>query len=370
MAKMFGILNLESPFVHVEGIEDSRPVSAASFLGRYRILDFMLSNMTNSHISNIELYVKDRPRSTVEHVSGTNYNINTKRGAIHILGGEEYYTNKLYNTDIANFRSNMRYIFESKEKYVVIAPSYMIYTQDYREMLNYHIEHNADITMLYQSTSHAKEEFAMCDCLEIGEGKRVLSMRKNRAKHKNRDISLDTYIMSRDLFIQLIQEATNTSSLYWLRDIILDKLSELNVVAYQHHGYASCINSLKSYFDANLKMIDSNNLKSITREDWPIFTRFNDDCPTMYLEDADVQNSIIGNGSIIDGTVIDCVIGRNVKINKGVVLKNCVVLPSSLIEENIEIENAVIDRFVTISKVKSLKGEFDRPIYVKRGDHI
>ncbi len=370
MDKMFGIINMETPIVHVKGIEDSRPVSAASFLGRYRILDFMLSNMTNSQINNIELYVKDRPRSTVEHVSGTNYNINTKRGSIHILGGEKSYSNELYNTDIANFITNMRYIYESNEPYVVIAPSYMIFTQDFNEMLSYHIKHESDITILYQSVNNAKEEFMMCDTLEIGEGKRVNAMDKNRGKYKNRDISLNTYIMSRELFIKLIKQAYNTSSLYWLNDIIADNINELNVLAYQHHGFASCINTLKSYFNASLKMIESGYLKSMTNENWPIFTRFNDDCPTMYLEEADVQNSIVANGCTIEGTVIDSVIGRNVTIKKGAVLKNCVILPSSLIGEDAHLENTIVDRFVTVTKVKNLKGTPDSPLYVKRGDSI
>lgn len=370
MDKMLGILNIESPIVKVDGIGDFRPVSAASFLGRYRILDFMLSNMTNSKINNIELYVKDRPRSTVEHVTRSSYNMNTKHGSIYILGGEKHYSNEIYNTDIANFEANMRCIEESNEPYVLIAPSYWIYTQDFYKMLKYHVESKNDITVLYKNVNTAKDEFIMCDTLDIDDNNRVVNIEKNRGRYKNRNISLEAYIMSRELFFKLIEDARKTSALYWLNDIIADEIGDLKVGVYQHHGFVTCINSLKAYFQANLLILKDNNLQSLTADSWPIYTKFNDDCPTMYSEETDIQNSIVANGSHIEGKVLNSIIGRNVRIKKGAVLKNCVVLPNAYIGENAVLENAIVDRYASVVKVKKLKGNIDNPVYVKRGDRV
>ena len=101
MAKALGIINIEPYYVRVEGIEDHRPISASSILGRYRVIDFMLSNFTNSGINNIDIQVKNRPRSTIQHVTHTNYNINTKKGNMRVLYGEKTVANEIYNTDIS-----------------------------------------------------------------------------------------------------------------------------------------------------------------------------------------------------------------------------------------------------------------------------
>ena len=366
--KMLGIVNLEPANVHVEGIDDYRPVSATSFLGRYRILDFMISNMTNSHIDDIQIYIKNRPRSTIEHILGTNYNVNSKKGRFSILYGEIQGNNELYNTDIANFKANIEYIEQSTADYVVIAPSHFVYIEDFNEMLAYHEKMGADVTIMYQSVSTAKEDFAMCDILEFSEGKRVAAMSKNTGKFKNRDISLECYIMSRNLFIELIQKANATSSLFWLSDVVSDSLGDLKVVGYPHKGYVTCINSLKTYYKANLELRDR--LDDLVTEGWPIYTKTNDTQPTLYRECARVSGSLIGNGCEIEGTVIDSVIGRNVVIKAGAVVKNAVIMPSVLINKNAKIENAVIDKYAMITHIKELKGTEDEPIYVKRRDRI
>ena len=370
MDKLLGIVNLESASVHVEGIDDYRPASAASFLGRYRVLDFMISNMTNSKVNNIELYIKNRPRSTIDHVTNTNYNINTKKGRIRILHGERPINNELYNTDIANFMDNMEFIEKSACPYVVIAPSHFVYVQDFNEMLQYHIDSSSDITVLYQSVSDAKDNFAMCDTLEMGDGKRITAMDVNRGKYKNRDISLECYIMSRTLFMELVEKASVTSSLFWLSDVVADCIKDLKVTGYQHKGYAACINSLKAYYDSNLELRNQALLKTVINDKWPIHTKANDTCPTLYKEGACVSGSLVGNGCEIEGTVIDSVIGRNVVVKKGVVIKNSVILPSSLINKNAVIENTVVDRYAIVTHIKEIKGTKENPLYVKRRDRI
>lgn len=365
---MLGIVNLEPANVHVEGIDDYRPISATSFLGRYRVLDFMISNMTNSHIDEIEIYIKNRPRSTIEHILGTNYNVNSKKGKFSILYGEIQGNNELYNTDIANFKANIEYIEQSSANYVVIAPSHFVYIQDFNEMLAYHEKMGGDITVMYQSVNNAKEAFAQCDLLELGADKRIVAMSKNNGKYKNRDVSLECYIMSRNLFIELIQKATMTSSLFWLSDVVADSLSDLKVVGFPHRGYISCINSLKAFYDANLELMDR--LNDLVSDNWPIYTKTNDTQPTLYKEGAKVSGSLIGNGCEIEGTVINSVIGRNVVIKSGVVVENSVIMPSTLVNKGVHIQNAVIDKYAIISHIKELKGTSDEPIYVKRRDRI
>ncbi len=370
MVKALGIINIEPYYVKVEGVEEHRPISASSILGRYRVIDFILSNMTNSGIYNIDVQVKNRPRSTVQHIHGTNYNINTKKGNIRILYGEKPVVNEIYNTDIMALSSNMEFFEESSAPYVVMAPSHFIYVQDFRKMLEHHIKSGDDITVLYQNVSNANESFLMCDTLEINKNKRVVKMDKNRGKHKHEKISLETYIMSKDVFKRLVDSAKVVSSLYYFSDILADSLKTMKIGTYCHNGFAACLSTLKAYYKASMDIKRERELHKMINDDWPIYTATNDTCPTLYVQGSKINNSIVGNGCIIEGSVSNCVIGRNVVIKKGAVVKDCVIMPDSLINKNVKMEKCVVDRLAIITHIKELKGTNEEPLYIGRGDRI
>lgn len=371
MCDALGIINFEDASVDIAGMMDYRPVSAFSFLGRYRIIDFVLSNMTNSGISQIEVFVKEKPRSIIEHLgNGRQYNINSKRGRLSILYGEERIMSNIYNHDIANFMDNLQYIEEVNKPYVVVAPSYMIYQIDFNEVMKYHNEKEADITVVYKSTDDAKEEFIGCDTLSMDKDKRIVGFEKNRGKYKTRNISLEAYVMTKKLFIELVQKAANTSSLYWFKDILADSTEDLKIVGYSHKSYVACVNSLRSYFKANMELRQYNMAMELFHEDWPIHTRTTDSAPSQYMPEAKVRGCTIANGCHIEGTIENCVIGRNVIIKKGAVVKNCVILPGAYIGEGAKLERVIVDKAAIVNHVKKLVGTEDSPIYVKRRDRI
>ena len=154
--------------------------------------------MSNSGIDQIQVYIRRKPRSLAEHLgTGRHYNINSKRGRLHILFAETGVEHDIYNNDIAAFRENLECIRSATCPYVVIAPSYMIYAQDFNELLQTHIDSGADITLLYHSTDDAKEHFLNCNTVNLNKQKGVLSLEMNRGTAKNRQIFMDTYVMSR-----------------------------------------------------------------------------------------------------------------------------------------------------------------------------
>ena len=370
MSKVLGILNFEPSYVNVTGLEDFRPISATSIFGRYRVIDFMLSNFTNSGIDNIKVHIKNRPRSIVEHISRTSYNINSKKGKIHLLHGENEFNNEFYNNDLLAFETYMEFVDVENPSYVVIAPSHFIFNQDFSELVDYHIKSKNDITMLYQSVSDSNQNYLMCDVLSLDENKRVIEFHKNRGKYKTGNISLETYVMDIVTFKQLVQEGRATSSLYSFAEIVADCVRAMKIGAYQHHGYCSCISTLKAYYEANMTIRNQKELVRLINDDWPIYTMTNDSCPTLYKEGGKVENSIVANGCIIEGTVINSVIGRNVVIKKGAIIKNSVILPDTLIDKNVVLDHAVVDRLAIVTHIKDLKGTKDQPLYIARGDRI
>ncbi|HIQ98675.1 MAG TPA: glucose-1-phosphate adenylyltransferase subunit GlgD [Candidatus Scybalocola faecavium] len=374
MSKAFGIVNFSGNHIWVKGLQTYRPIGAFSFMGRYRIIDFPISNMSNSDIDHIQVYIRRKPRSLTEHLgTGRHYNINSKRGKLRILYSEDGMDNEnIYNTDIGAFRENIDIIEKEPYPYVVIAPSYMIYAIDFNALLQSHITSEADITLLYQSVDNANEAYLNCNTLNLNRQKGVLSIEQNRGTAKSRNIFMDTYIMKKDLFMELIEKAHKTSSMYTLADIVsaVCATEDYDVRGISHRGYFAAITDFKSYYQANIDLIDFKTARSLFDEDWPIYTRTNDSCPTQYFETADVKNSVVSNGCNMEGYVENSVVGRGCIIQKGAVVKNSVLLPGTLIGENVHVENFVVDKGAKIIHANELVAEADNPGYVKRQDTL
>ena len=371
MARAFGIVTSSGTHIKVEGLQQYRPIGAFSFLGRYRVIDFPISNMSNSGIDRIQVYVKRKPRSLVEHLgTGRHYNINSKRGKLQLMFSQNSSENDVYNTDISAFAENIEFIERMREPYVIIAPSYMVYAANYSELLQAHIDSDADITLLYHSVDNAREAFLNCDILNLNKQKGVESIEKNRGSAQKRNIFMDTYIMKKELFIELIKKGKKISSMYTLPQIVAASLGELDVRGVAHRGYFASVTDFNSYYNANISLIDIKTAEGLFNPDWPIYTKTNDSCPTQYFNTADVKNSVISNGCQIEGTVENSVIGRGCVIKKGAVVRNSVVLAEVTVGEGVHVENEVVDKWARLVHEKEIVSPADQPGYIRRGDTL
>ena len=371
MSKAFGIVNFSGRNIWVEGLQPYRPIGAFSFLGRYRVIDFPVSNMSNSGIDHIQVYIRRKPRSLVEHLgTGRHYNINSKRGKLQVLFSETGLNNDIYNNDISAFLANMEDIEKEPYPYVIVAPSYMIYSMNFDSLLQPHLQSEADITLLYHSVDNAKEAFLNCNTLNLNRQKGVLSIEENHGNAKNKHIFMDTYVMKKELFIELIHKAKSLSSMYTLAEVVSSECSELDIRGVSHRGFFAAISDFKSYYDANMSLIDFKNATTLFSDDWPIYTRTNDSCPTQYFENADVKMSVVSNGCLIEGTVENSVIGRGCVIKEGAVVKNSVILPNVVIGKGVHVENQVVDRDAKLIRVKEIVSAPEKPGYIKKRDTL
>lgn len=367
MAKAFGIVT-SSPEHKVNGMQDYRPIGAFSFLGRYRVVDFPISNFSNSGIINLQVYISLKPRSIVSHIgTGRHYNINSKRGKIQLLFPAEKRVNPIYNTNISQFMDNIDYIRKQPYEYVVIAPSCMVFKANFDEFLQNHVASGADISMMYHKVHHAKSDYSTCNFLDI-DGDKVTAIALNHGDEDVKDISMETYVMKKDLLIDLIYAGKEISSMYNLANVINAKLSDLDVRAVEHTGYFCPITSLASYFDANMQLLNPKKAAELFTPDWPIYTRTSDSCPTQFFDEAEVKNSLVSNGCEIHGIVTNSVIGRGVTIAPGTVVNNCIIMAHSTIGENVHIENQIVDKEASITHENEIIGSAEVPGYIVHSD--
>lgn len=215
MARALGIISFSENHIWVEGMETYRSIPAFSFLGRYRVIDFPISNMSNSGIDRIQVYIRRKPCSLVEHIGrGRHYNINSKSGYLQMVFADSQENKDYYNTDIKAYAENLDRMVKASNTHVVIAPGYMVYTQDFDELLKVHEESGADVTLLYHKVDNAKEAFLSCDCLNLNKQKGVESIQRNNGTTKTRNIFMDTYVMKKEIFLDLVAAAQKASSMY------------------------------------------------------------------------------------------------------------------------------------------------------------
>lgn len=363
MKNCLGIINLDENKRKMDELVRHRTLAAVPLAARYRIVDFVLSNMSNSGIEDIGIFTENKSRSLVEHLTnGRPWDLHRKNEGLRVFN---FGDNEPNVDDIHNFVDNIKYIENSRKDYVIISPSYMICNINYREVMKYHMESGNDITIVYKNVDNANKSFIKCETVNINEENRVISIGENIGIEENANISMEMYIMKTDLFIEIIHECLKTGRYRKFKKYVENNLDKLVVGVYEFKGYLSCINSIKSYFDTNLELLNQSKYKELFHSDNPIATKSKDEPPTQYTKNSLVTNSIIGNGSYIEGEVKNCIIGRRVIIQKGAKLENCIILDNSVIGTNVMMSNVIADKNSLIPGNRVVRGTEYNPVTIQ-----
>ena len=373
--KCMGLINLDNmqnPSVNT--LSEHRPVATIPMAGRYRLIDFTLSNMVNSGITNVGIYSRQAYRSLNDHLgSGKDWDLSRKKGGLYVLSPEN--TKNINNYahrkgDIYTILANIDYIEKSPEEYIIVAAPYMISAIDYSDLLKYHKESNNDITVVYKRVDNANKDFSNCNTLNIDKDNRVKNVGNNLKAFPSANIYMDTFIMKRTDFIECIYSIASMGTYSHIEDYIINQLNNIQVGAYKYDSYLKCINSLKSYYEASKEFLTEEVSKVMFKSDRKIFTKDKSQAPTIYKDNAEVRNSFIATGCQIDGLVEDSTLFRKVEIEKGAQIKDCVIMQSCKIGENAILENVILDKGVTITAGKVLKGDKDYPMVIEKGETV
>lgn len=364
LSDYMGILNLNENDTNIINLAKSRSLAAIPIASRYRVIDFALSNMVNSGLKNIGVFTQSKSRSLVNHLgTGRPWNLDKMLDGLFV-----------FNSQIANetingaetLYNNMEYLYKSKEKNVILSPSYMIGNIDYIAAVNYHEEKNQDITVIYKEIDNGMEDFINCDVLNLDDERNVQSVGRNIGAYNNINISTEMFIMKKELFISLINKCIKTGSYTTIKDVIYKNLDNLSVTAYAFKGYLECINSISSYYKINMDLLNMKTTEELFFSNGPIYTNVNDHPPTKYCDNSKVKNSIIGDGCIIEGLVENSIISRGVLVNKGAEIKNSIILHNCQIREDSKLLNVIMDKNVIIDKGKTLHGDIEFPLVIEK----
>ncbi|AFS77672.1 glucose-1-phosphate adenylyltransferase GlgD [Gottschalkia acidurici 9a] len=366
MYDVLSIINNTKEEKRLNDIIKGRSLATIPFGGRYRLVDFHLSNMVNSGIQNVGILVRKNYRSLLGHVrSPKEWDLDRKKDGIFILPpdneNQEWVNLK---GDLEVLQGNMDYLIRSKQQYVLITGANIICNIDYSKAVEFHRENNNDITVIYKKLDGDINDISSYTQIKIDKDEKIMDMEVNTNKISGGNVSLEMYIMSKDLLIDIVYGCTGRGEHDLVKDGIVKNLNKLKVYGYRFDGYSANINSIQSYYHHSMELLDVGIWKELFYKSGLIYTKMKDLAPAKYGKYSNVHNTVVANGCVIDGEVSNSIMFREVKIEKGGSIKNSIIMQGCKIEEGVVLENVIVDKDCYISKNQKIIGCLNYPIVV------
>lgn len=365
MRELMGIINLAEPTDGLGELAGHRTLGAVPFGGRYRLIDFTLSNMVNGGIRNVGILLMDQFGPLLDHIkSGKDWDLDRQRDGMFLLPPPSKETLE-QGGNVANLARNRLYLAKSRQKYVLFAGSNVVANMNYKEAFAFHKEKQADVTLLFNQTSnlHKNPPFT---ALVTNDAGRVIDLALNPQSCTSHKIFLNMFILSKDRLLQLIEHGAARQKRDLFSDVIMPSLNELKIYGFEHQGYAGMINSLKSYYKHSLELLEPKVWQELFFTQGQIHTKVKHEAPVRYLDGSKVRNSLIATGCTIEGTVENSILFRGVEVGKGVVIKDSIVMQKAKLGPGVKLENVILDKDVTISAEKSLTGDPQFPLVIEK----
>ena len=341
-----------------------RPIASIPFGSRYRMIDFPLSNMINSGITNVGIITPHLYRSIMDHLgSGKDFGLSRKNGGLFILPGTTYgYDLGVGKFSIRDCYGNLQFFERIKADRLVLSTCSKIYNIDFREVAEYHLQKDANITLVYQTDATGDAGDIVFDFNDKGKLKGIRRLKK---KEKNINLYLDGTIIEKNVMIKILDWYKDNSYID-VMDAIAENLDRFSIATYEFKGFARAISSIEDYISVSMELLDDKVMRELFTGDRLIHTKIHDAPPVKYFETAKVSNALVGTGSLIKGQIENSVIFRDVVIEEGAKIKNSVIMQRCKIGKKAVIENCICEKAVVIDEGEVHKGTEKKPAVITR----
>ena len=348
-----------------------RTMASVPYAGRYRLIDFALSNMVNSGITSVSVITHYNYQSLMDHIgAGKDWDLARRSGGIKIL--PPYMTayanqsNALYNSRMEALKSVNYSVSRFTSDYVVLSDCDVICNVDLNDMINDHIENNADITIAVKRVLLNKDAASRNVIIDADPEGRIVDINPYPTNVTGyRDIDLNILVINRDYLQSIVVDAIAHGYTSFNRDVIARNTSRRNFRIYKYDGYFANIGSLADYYSHSMELLGTpeNRDEIFGIKTRPIYTKVRNSAPTRYAESSVVKNSLVADGCIIDGTVENSIIFRGVKISRGATVKNSILFQDTVIGENVFLNCVITDKNVVIRDGRILSGHETLPFF-------
>lgn len=361
--KCIGLITANYTNRHPGFLGKTRPIASLPYGGRYRVIDFALSNIVNCGIRTVGMVMPYNYRSLIDHVmSGKDWMLDRKNGGLFVLPGTAFGTSRTGSRFLLrDLIQNRTFIRRANAEFVLISASNMIYNMDLNEVLKCHEESGADITML---TTQAMGDDEDVVGVKLGDDGRVYGI--YQGTHYGEVEFLDCFVVRTDMLLQLLDWYSAVDYLD-LFEALENDYGRVNVRTYGFFGYHAEMFNEESFFQRSMDLLRPEVTAELFAADRPIFTKSHDTPPAKYEKGCYVRNSIVSAGCRVWGSVADSIISRNVIIESGATVRNSIVYKNCIIRSGARVENAIVDRNNTIPAGVELRGTPENVMVKEKG---
>ncbi len=340
-------------------LSSKRAIGAMPIAGSYRAIDFALSNMTNSHVQKVAVLTQYNAWSLNEHLNSSKWwDFGRKQGGLFVFTPSITSDNGFWYRGTADaIAQNISFLKKSHEPYVIIAPGDAVYKMDYNKVLEYHVDKQAEITIVCKKFNEG-EDVSRFGVVQVDEDGRINDFEEKPVEEVNsRIVSTGIYVIRRRLLIELIEKCIEEGRYDIVNDIIIRNKKTKKIYAYMMDGYWSNISTVESYYRTNMEFLNRDIRDYFFKQYPDVYSKVDDFAPAKYNPGANVRNSLISSGCIINGTVENSVIFKKAYIGNNCHIINSIILNDVYIGDNVYIENCIVESHDTINNNSVFKGE-------------
>lgn len=336
-----------------------RPDYMLPFGGRYRIIDFSLSNLTNYDITNIILFAGKKMRSTLDHIgNGRSWELNRRRGGLTINPPNYDIANP---SEVQTYFDTLRAIEESIAEYVFVTNPMYISKVDIGDAKEAIKSKGSDVLIFTQRTTDEDGFFLNRKIINSDENNKPVSLGTNLGLSDEFDLFAGSLLIKRELLIKVLRYAMERNTMSSLLSAIFSLPGDINIDFYRTEKHLEIVMDTYSFFEANMKLLDEDLYDQLFYQDGLVYTKSKDEPSTSYTKTSKVKNSLVANGAIIEGEIENSIIFRGVKVEKGAVIKNSVIFQDSVVGEGAILNFVITDKDTKVGNNMKLFGNRIHP---------
>jgi glucose-1-phosphate adenylyltransferase len=347
-----------------------RPPASLPFGGRYRLIDFVLSNMVNAGIRTVGIVTPYMYRSLLDHLgAGKEWFLDRKRDGLFVLPGSIYgFRNMSTQFLVKDMIRNIDYLTRDYKEYVIVTSANQVYNMDYKALIDAHAKCGADVTLTYRGENPAHWNRGLF--LDLNFEKRITKMLRVRpdvspAETPPPALFVDCMIFKRRVLIDLIGWYRAVDHME-LTDVLMENIGNIQMYGYEFTGYLGRIDSVRSYLKCSRDLLLSEIHEEVFFGKRPVYTKIRDGAPTRYYSGSSTTNSLIPNECTIRGRVENSVLFPGVVVGEGAIVKDSIIMQRSVIGRGAVVENTIADKYVTIGDGAMIRGSEEHPLVLMK----
>ena len=354
-------------------LTDKRTMASLPFGGRYRQVDFALSNLSHAGVRHVGIISRHNYQSLMNHIGdGEEWGLELEEGGLEFLTPYAQSVTHTYRGKLESLANAMDFLeFGADDELVVMTDSAILSNIDLNAVLNAHMASGKDVTVVTKAgICNGKKTIDLA--VKVDDKGEVTDMLVDYAAPADYAASMDIFVLGKQFLIRSVKEMIARDKFHMDRDLVLGgwQRGVVSVNTFPFEGIAMFNESIEEYYNNSLSLINPAVRKDMFDGRHPVYTKVRFRVPTYYGEDSEIDNALIADGCMLEGQVKDSVLFRNVTVDKDAEVENCIIFNDTVIGEGAELKYAILDKDVTVTPGAKLIGTKKNPVIVKRGETV